>query len=245
MSAKEAEAEEAGNAVASLTAVLAEKDALFAQFEEQVAALEALRQKEAAECRQLHTVLESQRREWQHQLQTEQSKRYHLLQAHLPRCLKLHLTAAQCEFPSPCTFGAPCTHGGFQHNHVHVCLRREKLQQQLQQLEESSAAQIQSARQAAATQAVQHSTQHKAELERAAESQQQLKRQLQELQDVLGAKESELGAVQMQLAAALESAQRVQDNHGKVCQGQGQGEGGEADVLVCCHCHGRCERAVL
>lgn len=51
---------------------------LFAQYEEQVAALEALRQKEAAECKQLQAALANQQREWQQQLQTEQSKRYHL-----------------------------------------------------------------------------------------------------------------------------------------------------------------------
>jgi predicted nucleic acid-binding Zn-ribbon protein len=95
-------------------------------------------------------------------------------------------------------------------------LYREKLQQQLKQLEESSTAQVQSARQAAVTQAVQHSSQHKADLEPAAGQHQQLKQQLQDVQQALAAKEAELAAVQMQLAAALQSTQRVQDNHGKV-----------------------------
>lgn len=74
-----------------------------------------------------------------------------------------------------------------------------------------------SARQAAVTEAVQHSTHFHAELERAAGQQKQLQQQVQELQAALANKESELGAAQMQLAAAVESCKRVQENHGKVC----------------------------
>lgn len=48
---------------------------LFSQYEEQVAALEALRQKEAAEARTLKAALDSQRAEWQQQLKAEQTKR--------------------------------------------------------------------------------------------------------------------------------------------------------------------------
>lgn len=48
---------------------------LFPQYEEQVAALEALRQKEAAEARTLKAALDSQKTEWQQQLKAEQNKR--------------------------------------------------------------------------------------------------------------------------------------------------------------------------
>jgi hypothetical protein len=48
---------------------------LFAQYEEQVAALEALRQKEAAECKTLQAALDSQKQHCQQQLQAEQAKR--------------------------------------------------------------------------------------------------------------------------------------------------------------------------
>jgi hypothetical protein len=48
---------------------------LFAQYEEQVAALEALRQKEVAECKALQAALDSQKQHWQQQLQAEQAKR--------------------------------------------------------------------------------------------------------------------------------------------------------------------------
>jgi hypothetical protein len=47
----------------------------FAQDEEQVAALEAVRQKEAAECKTLQAALDSQKQHWQQQLQAEQAKR--------------------------------------------------------------------------------------------------------------------------------------------------------------------------
>lgn len=60
---------------------------LFSQYEEQAAALEALRQKEAAECKALQAALDSQRQAWQQQLQAQQSK----------RCMKLtatHLAAS-------------------------------------------------------------------------------------------------------------------------------------------------------
>lgn len=90
------------------------------------------------------------------------------------------------------------------------------MEQQLKQTEEASTAQLQSAQQAAVTQAVQHSNQYQAELERAAGQRKQLQAQAQELQAALAAKESEVGAVQMQLAAALDSSKRVQENHGKV-----------------------------
>jgi hypothetical protein len=116
LAVKEAEAEEAVTAVASLTAVLAEKDTvsrpikdgrmqlpcwrlpaviaehgavmtshacvsvaypqLFAQYEEQVIALEAIRHKEAAEAKALQAALDTQQQEWQQQLQAERSKRY-------------------------------------------------------------------------------------------------------------------------------------------------------------------------
>lgn len=95
---------------------------------------------------------------------------------------------------------------------------REALEQQLERLQEDSTAQLQSARQAAVTQAVQHSNQYQADLERAADQRQQLQLQVQELQAVLASKESELSTVQMQLAAAVESTKRVQENHGKVWQ---------------------------
>lgn len=229
---KEAEAEEAGNAMASLTAVLAEKDALFAQFEEQVAALEALRQKEAAECKQLHTALASQQRDWQQQLQTEQRKRCALHETPMPYKLPNTSAHAVITLWPPSVAVTACEWRLL--TPTHACLCREELQQQLKQLEESSTAQIQSARQAAVTQAVQHSTQHKHELERAAEQQQQLRRQLQELQDALAAKESELGAVQMQLAAALESTQRLQDNHGKVRRSRDAGVRGKSGCACRC-----------
>jgi predicted nucleic acid-binding Zn-ribbon protein len=96
---------------------------------------------------------------------------------------------------------------------------REALEQQLKQTEEASTAQLQSAHQAAVTQAVQHSNQYQVELERAAGQRKQLQAQVQELQAALTGKESELGAVQMQLAAALESSKRVQESHGKVSNG--------------------------
>lgn len=97
-----------------------------------------------------------------------------------------------------------------------VLLHREALEQQLKQTEAASTEQLQSARQAAITQAVQHSNQYQADLERAAGQRKQLQQQVQGLQAALAAKESELAAVQMQLAAALESAKRAQENHGKV-----------------------------
>lgn len=93
---------------------------------------------------------------------------------------------------------------------------REALEQQLKRSEEASAAQLQSARQAAVTQAVQHSSQYQTDLDRAAGQRKQLQQQVQELEAALAGKESELASVQMQLAAALESTKRVQDNHGKV-----------------------------
>jgi predicted phage-related endonuclease len=102
-------------------------------------------------------------------------------------------------------------------------LNREALEQQLKQTEAASTEQLQSARQAAVNQAVQHSNQYQADLERAAGQRKQLQQQVQELQAALAAKESELAAVQMQLAAALDSAKRVQENHGKV------------SCLSCCH----------
>lgn len=73
-----------------------------------------------------------------------------------------------------------------------------------------------SARQAAANQTAQHSTHFHAELERAAGQHKQLQQQVQGLQDSLAAKESELGAAQMQLASALASSKRVQDSHAQV-----------------------------
>lgn len=48
---------------------------LFSQYEEQVAALEALRLKEAAEARTLKAALESQEAKWQQQLNAERTKR--------------------------------------------------------------------------------------------------------------------------------------------------------------------------
>jgi chromosome segregation ATPase len=93
---------------------------------------------------------------------------------------------------------------------------REALEQQLKRSEEASATQLQSARQAAVTQAVQHSNQYQTDLEHAAGQRKQLQQQVQELEAALAGKESELASVQMQLAAALESTKRVQDNHGKV-----------------------------
>jgi predicted phage-related endonuclease len=93
---------------------------------------------------------------------------------------------------------------------------REAAEQQLKRSEEASAAQLQSARQAAVTQAVQHSNQYQNDLERAAGQRKQVQRQVQELEAAVAGKESELASVQLQLAAALESSKRVQDNHGKV-----------------------------
>lgn len=98
-----------------------------------------------------------------------------------------------------------------------TCRNREALQQELKESQETCSAQLMSARQAAVTEAVQHSTHFHAELERAAGQQKQLQQQVQELQAALANKESELGAAQMQLAAAVESCKRVQENHGKVC----------------------------
>jgi predicted RNase H-like nuclease (RuvC/YqgF family) len=93
------------------------------------------------------------------------------------------------------------------------------LEQQLKETEEASTAQLQSTQQAAVTQAVQHSNQYQAELERAAGQRKQLQAHVQELQAALAGKESELEAVQMQLAAALESSKCVQESHGKVSLG--------------------------
>lgn len=73
-----------------------------------------------------------------------------------------------------------------------------------------------SVRQAAVSEAVQHSTQQQQELERATTLHQQQQQQLQDLRGALANKESELAATQMQLAAALESSKRVQDSHAKV-----------------------------
>lgn len=94
---------------------------------------------------------------------------------------------------------------------------RAALELELQKAETACAEQLLSARQAAVSEAVQHSSDFHARLDRAASQHKQLQQQVQVLQKDLATKEAELASTQLQLASSIESSKKLQDKHAQVC----------------------------
>lgn len=76
--------------------------------------------------------------------------------------------------------------------------------------------QLMAARQEAVHATLQHSTQQHAALEQAAGREQQLQQRILALQATVTDREADVLDVNKQLAAAVESCKRLQENHGKV-----------------------------